>query len=520
MQKAALKILVDRACDINGDGKISTQQEKDLKAEVQKDLEPIYKQIDAVVETAASGMKETADKALELRREVSEGVGIFDIDDLGNMEDPNIKNTYAAYKKEGKYYADLRTQYGLEANEELTYENVLLALDKLADEGNKVFKTARLEGNLKWQAEQILQELQDTKSDVDVARTNLLKAIDKWEAGTKKSGEAFFKGKKVEAGSLAKRIAEVKQRIVAEGMRRQTAGKEGQSRENVRTRLELQLSALKGELESSKAREKDAKNRRDEAEKFLADKRTEYGLSQSEKLTYENILLALDGLADRGNRTYKAARLEGTLPQWARQIEGDFQVYQESYDKAREAYEARHQKVAELERRVDLFESQAGSSTLAEAIPSWLGGTQAEEDLPLPQEAAALALRTQSERIAAQRLKQAQDAAIAWVEQGDTAPRRTAPAPDKSGVAAVKPGPKPGPKEGAEIKDKIYTVKKGDTMIKIAKEHYGITSLNFALELQKNSMEVKKLKGGNYSVIHPGDQIKLPKTFEGKTRLI
>lgn len=74
--------------------------------------------------------------------------------------------------------------------------------------------------------------------------------------------------------------------------------------------------------------------------------------------------------------------------------------------------------------------------------------------------------------------------------------------------------------ESKEDSDTIYVVKKGDTMISIAKKYYGATDMQFALDLQKNSGEVKKLDSGKLSFIKPGQEIKLPKTFKGRNRLV
>ncbi len=74
-------------------------------------------------------------------------------------------------------------------------------------------------------------------------------------------------------------------------------------------------------------------------------------------------------------------------------------------------------------------------------------------------------------------------------------------------------------KLGNEGGEKVYIVKKGDNMISIAKKYYGTGDIQFAVDLQKNSSEVKKLSSGKLSFIRPGQEIKLPKTFQGRNRI-
>ena len=78
-----------------------------------------------------------------------------------------------------------------------------------------------------------------------------------------------------------------------------------------------------------------AEDKLEAAQKFLNGEKLRYGLGVGVSLTEDNILDALDGLADKGNKIYKRARAKSELPVMAGQILSDLKAYERDIVKAR-----------------------------------------------------------------------------------------------------------------------------------------------------------------------------------------
>ena len=144
-QKHALELLASRACDLNGDGKINTKEEKTVKTRVDSALGDIYRKIDGAANSAESNINSVAETAAEFKREAIGNKG-FLTNDLANASDPGVKKAYAEFTKAGDYFAKMRAEYGLGVDTPITEDNILDALDGLADGGNKIYKRARAKG--------------------------------------------------------------------------------------------------------------------------------------------------------------------------------------------------------------------------------------------------------------------------------------------------------------------------------------------------------------------------------------
>lgn len=501
-QRAALGMLVDRACDIDGDGKLSTPDELKLRAEILADLAPVAQAIDKAAADTGKELQSIAQLAREMKRETLYGVSALEDNDLADSDDPGVKNAYANLEAAKLTLAQNLTQYGLRPDMEINADNVLMALDGLADRGNATYKKARAKGELPAFAEQIAAELGQLHEDVLTGANRLVQAIDAWQQkAVAQAREGYAKGR-VEASELVQRIDATKVRILAENTKQEVVGRAKEGATKAANEAESRLATLQMQLDAATARQDNAKQVANEKLAQFNAQKGEYGLLVSADLTEDNVLMALDRLADRGNETYKKARAKSELPDYATKIYDELRVYERESDAATSQFRQEQYEVSRLERAV-------GKQQEA------LGKVQAE-----------------GERVQAEAAEQSYDVTARLKLEGKKSEvaRRKAPVkpriviPDgvvHSSDASSPPGvSQAGAQEALETPQVVeYTVKPNDSITKITKAYYGTANVEFALALQKQLLgTVERLKTGGDSLIRVGQILKLPASFQGRER--
>lgn len=511
-QKAALEMLVDRACDIDGDGKLNTTQEKDLKARIVDQLKPIREQIDGAADKANEGIRNVVVNAAEMRKEAEKGGQVGFIDDINKYGDKGVKDAYAAYQDAKSDFSGLLAQYpglssaDLEKPDAVVVDIIIDNLDDKATAGDRNLKLARGRGKLPEIAEAKLKELKDAKAKIRPLQNQLLAAIDVWKAKEEqKVKEGYGKGR-VEAQGLVKRIDQEKLKILADEQR-------GQDVRAAETEIGTQRAELQKELDDLQAEKTKAEKRQSalalevEESRMVLKRAKEacglYGAVNPD--SHDDVLAALDTMADSGVKEYKLARARGKLEGVAIAKHKQLVIYGRQLKQAEGAYAAAGKEVARLDGKLDAAEDR-----LARFEDRSEGRMKYVEKYSVKPESTA---RAQMKRKADAAL--AQSAAIAKAAPASAVGR----AAGYKGVPEVGAALKQSPDVAQEVK--LYTVKPGDAMERIAKKFYGRdVSTQFALDLQKKSLgKVELLKGGKQSLIQIGQVIKLPKTFQGKNRI-
>lgn len=490
-QKTALAMLVDRACDIDGDGKINTPQEQKLKADINGEMTRLMDQIDTAAVDAKKKIDGAGTLAREMTREATQGVGRLEINDLANSNDVGVKQSYERFSAAEKRLADARTKYGLGANTPVNQDTVGDALDALADKGDVTYKRVRRKGQLEAEAAKVTSELKGLEGGVVGTREGLVKAIDGWKNRVVAEAQRAFGGKKVEAEALVKKIDGTKVNLVAES-EKELAVKSAKERAHTQDAGEAQkLNDLQSKLKSAKSVEGAAEDHVREKGDILAAAKEKYGMGKNTPINVDNVGDALDALADKGDMTYKRARRQGKLETLAAGVTQTLLALEKDYNDAWNGLKRAKAEVANVEDNIYIREqrladvSKQGRSALA----------QAEDSTQI-------------------------DTARAKLEQKKALAERRAKGPEPV-VAKPQPAPAPAP-EVANVTN--YTIKRGDTMFDIARKFYGSTNakddLKLALKLQEDSLgKVDNLSGGKSSLIKPGQEIKLPKTVLGRTRI-
>lgn len=524
-QKHALELLASRACDLDGDGKINTKEEKTVKIRVDSALGDIYRKIDGAASSAESSIEQATKTASEFKSEAIGNKG-FLTNDLADASDPGVKKAYAEFTKAENYFTKMCMEYGLivdtpslSKNMPITEDNILDSLDHLADLGNKVYKRARAKGELPAMAASIATELSTFKEDVSHSRGALVNAIDAWHDSVVKNAHG---NKEVDVKALAQAISDAKVSVLAQS---EKASAQGAAWKQAKEANRKEAGNTTGMEERSYAvdfRYRKAEDKLEAAQQFLNGEKLKYGLNLYVPLTEDNILDALDGLADRGNKIYKRARAKGELPVMAGQILSDLKAYERDIVKARGELE----QVKAEAGRFGLEEGSAlarqekvkeeGWKRIAEAAKADYKGSAKEK------------LVARAEEIKAQRAweKTEKDVAGAMTKKSLEDIRKKAETAKKTAKDIFGGAAKVAKRLGGEAvaaaseakKDEgiiHYEVSQGENMIKILKQFYPVDQVNMSLarEIQKQSLGgVATLKSGVESLIKPGDTIKLPKT--------
>ena len=516
-QKHALELLASRACDLNGDGKINTKEEKTVKTRVDSALGDIYRKIDGAANSAESNINSVAETAAEFKREAIGNKG-FLTNDLANASDPGVKKAYAEFTKAGDYFAKMRAEYGLGVDTPITEDNILDALDGLADGGNKIYKRARAKGELPAMAASIATELNAFKEDVSHSRGALVNAIDAWHDNVVKNARG---NKEVDVKALARAISDAKVSVLAWS---EKVSAQGVAWEEAKEANRKEAGNTTGMEERSYAvdfRYRKAEDKLEAAQKFLNGEKLRYGLGVGVSLTEDNILDALDGLADKGNKIYKRARAKSELPVMAGQILSDLKAYERDIVKARGELE----QVKAEAGRFGLEEGSAlarqgkvkeeGWKRVAEAAKADYKGSAREKLVARAEEVKAERAWAQTQKMVerASAEKTLADAKAATKGVGEKAKGifgGAAKLAKKFGGEVVRAA---GEAKKADVIE--HKVVEGDNMTKILKQFYPADQVNGSLanEIQKQSLgEVATLKSGAKSLIKPGQTIKLPKT--------
>lgn len=492
-QRAGLEMLVNRACDINGDGQINTPQERTLLADIKKKLDPVHKELFDAAHTALTRIRETGQLAREMKREAEKGVGIFEDNDLADSDDPKVRDAYKKFTDAQGTLAKKRQEYGLALNIPLNEDDVLMVLDRQADLGKKDYKVARLRGQLPARAAAIVAELKGHESAISARRGELIQAIDKWEKQIVAQARTEYKGKRVEAKDLAQQIDFRKMRLIEEEERAAVLARTKEWVGGEKGKAEGRLVQLEYELGKAEERVDVAENYKDMRESELRNKKAEYGLAFGAEINEDNILVALDGLADRGRKEYRVARLKGQLPARAAQIVAELKGYEQRYNAAWTKLKEAQYAVAQLEGDIGKQKRVVAGVRKEAEGHEWVA-----ERLPQTEKARGK-MKKKKDTILAQREaeRRANEPALANIPSAPTAPAAAVRAPEVAG-------------------EKTYVVKRGDNMWKILTKFYPRDQVNqnLADAIQKYSLgEVRKLKDGKSSLIEPGQVIKIPQSF-------
>lgn len=492
-QRAGLEMLVNRACDIDGDGQINTQQERTLLADIKNKLDPVHKELFDAANTALTRIRETGQLAREMRREATAGVDIFEDNDLADSDDPNVRIAYGNFQKAEVNLGNLRIQYGLTPDAPITMDNVRTGIRQLAKRGVEFALRAQEDGTIPELADQLLSDLQEAEKDIVGTRGKLIAAINQWEVRIVREAKNTYKGRKVEAKDLAQQIDFKKMRLIEAEERAAALAKTKEWVGGEKGKVEGRLSQLEYELRKAEEKVDEAEDAKDTAEAALRKQKAEYGLAFNTPLTEPNIRKGLRELIRRGVNFAVTAQEDGRIPELAEQILEELTAHEQDYNAAWTKLKEAQYAVAQLEGDI------GKQKRIVRGVQKEAEGYEyAAERLPQVEKARGR-MKKKKETILAQREaeRRANEPALAAIPSAPTAPAAAVRAPEVAG-------------------EKTYVVKRGDNMWKILIKFYPKDQVNqdLADAIQKHSLgEVRKLKDGRSSLIEPGQVIKIPQTF-------
>lgn len=497
-KKTALNLLIDKACDIDGDGKILTEKEKKLRSSVNLALASVIKQIDDEVAASRKRISDIASTTAGLKEDVEEGEDL----DISRLT-IEAQKAYSRYKEAKAKAAKLRQEVGLVDGLPPTADNIILSLHKKATESDDDEAVLLLvkEGTADFAAKKAA-EIIAADAEISHSRAALIAAID--TSGAKAAEVAKKGGKKeVEARGLAFAIDKEKARIMKEEAKEGHVAEAGKALDDT----EKKHSDAEVEVRTAKAAV-------DDAEADLKKALNGCGLELGDKIISDAVILAWYKKATRENDRETILKLmKENTEQLANKKVAELMGLQKKHNEALAALDVATRKEESLARAVENRES---------ALKLAKRGVDAGADVEVARETGAARRKRERQAEALANLKRIKDQGVKVVEgaAGLAQKGKSAVAgvlrvkKEQERVAATPRGPE-------DIGKTVHVVEKGNTMIGIARKYYGVSNLEFALKLQENSLgPVKRLKDGRYSAIHVGEEIKLPDTFEGKKRLI
>lgn len=524
-QKHALELLVNRACDLNGNGKIDTKEEKAVKAEVEGKLDDIYGEIDDVASDARSAIDDASETAKGMKEDITK---------LADSSDPKVKKAYEEFKEAEKKAEDYRKFLGLAENIPPTKDNIILALHKLAHEDkNKFLKIASAVKDIPMLADTHAPVLQALERGVSAKRDALVGVVDNWY---KVTVEKAKKGNDVDAKDLAKAILDAKTAVLAKGRKEHAESDAERESEAEKKAAEDRRGGAEKAKDTAEDERDAARDKAATAKGDLDDMKENFGLDKNKPLSENEVILALNKMVHgekeipkelgMSHRNLILAYEKGQLAQVAKGVIRKLEGYQARYDLAIRILEEKEAKLARAEgslnsraKEVEVAEEKAERRAKAiEGVPydevakTELADRGVKGKKQNEAERAWAQTQRMVERGAAEKtLADAKATAKGVGEKAKGILGGAAKVAKRLGGEAVRAASEAKKAEVIE-----HPVREGENMTRILKKYYPADQVNgtLAREIQKLSLGgvVATLKSGKESLIKPGQTIKIPKT--------